>query len=141
MPLDEAKKKILLAEDDVDDRDFFADFLGDRTDIRLLPGLTTGVEVIEYLNGVSLSELLPDVIILDQNMPKLTGLETLSYIRSNERFSRIHVVIYSTYVGQELVDECLKRGGSLVKSKPVSKDGYNMMMDEILAVCKSVPVG
>jgi DNA-binding NarL/FixJ family response regulator len=51
------------------------------------------------------------------------------------------VVIYSTYVGQELIDECLKMGASLVKSKPVSKDGYNEMMDEILAVCKSISVG
>lgn len=140
MTLNLAKKKILLAEDDGDDRNFFAGFLGDRTDIELLPSLTTGVEVIEYLREISLPELLPDIIILDQNMPKLTGLETLSYIKSDERFSRINVVIYSTYVGQELISASIKQGGTLVKSKPVSKDGYNEMMDDILKVCKRISV-
>ncbi|GAB3935483.1 response regulator [Larkinella terrae] len=141
MTLTHTKKKILLAEDDGDDRDFFADFLGDRTDIELLPSLTTGVEVIEYLDGISLPELLPDIIILDQNMPKMTGLETLVAIRSDERFSPINVVIYSTYVGEELAVACLEQGGTLVKSKPVSKGGYNEMMDDILKVCKSISVG
>jgi hypothetical protein len=51
---------------------FLLIFLGNRTDIELLPGVTTGVEVIEYLNGISLVEALPDIIILDQNMPKMT---------------------------------------------------------------------
>jgi CheY-like chemotaxis protein len=141
MAFDLTKKKILLAEDDGDDRAFFADFLGDRTDIELLPSVTTGVEVIEYLNGISLPDELPDIIIMDQNMPKMNGTETLQMIRSADWFAKTVVVIYSTYVGQELIETCLKQGATLVKSKPISKEGYNEMMDEILTVCKSISVG
>ncbi|GAB3892648.1 hypothetical protein GCM10028803_05690 [Larkinella knui] len=141
MASDLSKKKILLAEDDGDDRQFFVDFLGDRTDIELLPSVTTGVEVIDYLSGISWPEALPNIIILDQNMPKMNGIETLRSIKSTTWFSRMEVVIYSTYVGRELIDEGRKLGAVLVKSKPVTKEGYNEMMDEILTVCGSISVG
>jgi CheY-like chemotaxis protein len=141
MAFDLSRKKILLAEDDGDDREFFVDFLGNRNDIELLPGLTTGVEVLDYLNGITSPAELPDIIILDQNMPRLTGKETLEAIKSTDRLAQIAVVIYSTYVGRELIDACLKRGAISVKSKPVSKEGYNEMMNEILAACNRVSVG
>ncbi|GAB3332062.1 hypothetical protein GCM10027299_38250 [Larkinella ripae] len=133
-----AKKKILLAEDDGDDRDFFVDFLSHRTDIDVLPCVTTGVEVMEYLNASPTPADLPDVIILDQNMPKLTGLETLERIRLNDLLANVVVVVYSTYVGPELIDSCLRAGAALVISKPVSYEGYHAMMDEIIAVCKRI---
>ncbi|WP_421826224.1 response regulator [Larkinella sp.] len=140
MAFDLSRKKILLAEDDGDDREFFIDFLGSRTDIELLPGVTSGVEVLDYLHRITSPDELPDIVILDQNMPKLTGKETLTAIKATDWLAQIAVVIYSTYVGRELIDECLKLGAILVKSKPVSKDGYNEMMNEILAACRRVSV-
>ena len=69
-------KKVLLAEDDIDDRWFFMDFLKERTDIELLSSVTNGVEVLDYLEEVP-EDKLPNIIILDQNMPKLNGKVTL----------------------------------------------------------------
>jgi CheY-like chemotaxis protein len=126
------RHKILLAEDDGDDAAFFFDFLQHRSDVVLLPSVTNGVEVIDYLESVSSAEELPDVIVLDQNMPKLTGLETLQFIKANDRYANIVVAIYSTYAGQQLTEECLKLGASLVETKPFSKEGYNDMLDNIL---------
>lgn len=140
MTLNLHKKKILLAEDDGDDRDFFVDFLGDRTDIELLPSVTNGTELINYLNRVSLPEETPDVIILDQNMPKMTGEETLQALKRSGWATRAIIVVYSTYVGGDLTRSCLDLGATLVKIKPVNKEGYHKMMDEILLVCKRVPV-
>ncbi len=128
------KRKILLAEDDSDDAFFFFDFLHNRSDINLLPSVTNGMEVIDYLNGVPSANDLPDVIVLDQNMPKLSGKETLDYIKSSEKYGNIAVAIYSTYVGPQLVEECLKLGAAIVETKPVTKEGYNKMMDAILEV-------
>lgn len=128
-------KKILLAEDDGDDRLFFAEFLGDRPDIRLLPAVTNGAEVLDYLNALPPDGDRPDVIVLDQNMPKLTGKETLSALKSQPlvgKYDGIPVVIYSTYVGPQLVRDCLELGAALVVPKPDSPEGYNEMMDEIL---------
>lgn len=130
------KRKILLAEDDSDDAFFFSDFLHNRTDLELLPSVTNGVEVIDYLDSILLISDFPDVILLDQNMPKLSGKETLNHIKSNARYNSIAVVMYSTYVGPQLTEECLTLGAMLVETKPITKEGYNKMMDSILKTIK-----
>lgn len=120
---------ILLAEDDGDDRTFFLEFLGDRPDITLLPMVTNGAEVLDYLRADCPA---PDIIVLDQNMPKLSGTEALKALKAADSFAAIPVVIYSTYVEPQLVDECLNLGAALVLPKPDSPEGYNEMMDAIL---------
>lgn len=128
------KRTILLAEDDSDDTFFFFDFLRHRTDIDLLPCVTNGVEVLDYLTNIDDDDALPDVIILDQNMPKLSGIEALKAIRANDRYARISVVMYSTYVGPQLAGECSALGATSVETKPVNQAGYNAMIDAILGV-------
>jgi CheY-like chemotaxis protein len=125
--------KILLADDDLDDRWFFEDFLRDRRDIILLPAATSGTEVIQYLDSLTSEEELPDVIILDQNMPGLSGKETLAFLRSRNRYNQIPVLIYSTYTGQKLIDECTELGAASVMLKPSSPEEYNGMIDRILS--------
>ncbi|TDE12093.1 response regulator [Dyadobacter psychrotolerans] len=124
--------KILLADDDTDDRWFFQDFLKHRTDVAFFPSVTDGVEVLEYLNSVEADSDFPHVIILDQNMPKLSGKETLCELKANPRYSEIAIVIYSTYTDQKLIDDCRLLGALTVQPKPVSLEGYNEMIDAIL---------
>lgn len=127
-------KKILLADDDVDDQWFFANFLKQRPDIEILPSMTNGSELLEYLDKLPGEENFPDLIILDQNMPKLNGAETLSALKSNERYNKINVVVYSTYTDKKLIEECTDLGAALVLAKPVSFEGYNLMISNVLTV-------
>ena len=126
-----ASIKILLAEDDGDDRTFFYDFLKERKDIVLLPPAENGVEVFHYLEKVDTSAY-PDAIILDQNMPKRNGLQTLQLLKSTNRFSKIPVVVYSTYTDENLIQESLRSGATLVCPKPVTSEGYNNMINVLL---------
>jgi len=123
-------KSILLAEDDEDDRLFFKDFLDDRSDVFLLPPAENGMELMNALDAAMKKNSLPDLIILDQNMPKLTGMQTLKRIRQNEGYANIPVFIYSTYTTDEMVRNCMSNGASLVFSKPADKAGYSFMIDE-----------
>lgn len=125
-------KKILLADDDVDDRWFFVDFLKHRTDLEILSSMTNGKELIEYLDGITDDANFPNLIILDQNMPKMNGKETLSILKNNVRYSKIDIIIYSTYTDSKLVEECMSLGAALVLAKPVSSEGYNHMISDIL---------
>ncbi len=118
-------KKILLAEDDGDDQAFFVEFLGNRADISLLPMVANGVEVIAYLDAVSTEDERPDIIVLDQNMPKLTGKETLDALKQDGKNAGIPVIVYTTYAGQQLINECEGLGAALVTVKPDSREGYN----------------
>lgn len=56
-----------------------------------------GIEALEILNQKS-NELgvLPDVILLDLNMPKMNGLEFLQTMRKDERFKNIKVFVMTT---------------------------------------------
>lgn len=126
------QRKILLAEDDIDERTFFHNYLSSRTDIVLLPIAEDGEELINYLEKKSVQEGLPDLVILDQNMPRLNGLETLQYLKNSEKLEKIPVVIYSTYADENLARKGLGAGAMSVHSKPDSFKGYNELIDNFL---------
>ena len=127
-------KKILLAEDDGDDRRFFYEFLQSRKDVVLLPAVENGVELFDYLEKASDKTALPDAIILDQNMPKRNGLETLQLLKKTNQYAHIPVMVYSTYADETLVRKSTALGASLVVPKPVTGEGYRRMMDAFLKV-------
>ena len=124
----------MLAEDDEDDRMFFETFLVERKNIHLLLSVGDGAELIEALQKPGQLNLLPDIIILDHNMPRMNGLETLQVLKASERYAGIPVIIYSTYIHEHLIDSCLKSGASLVLEKPDGKAGYLLMMDKMVGV-------
>ncbi|CAN5632473.1 response regulator [soil metagenome] len=125
------RKKVLLAEDDYDDRIFFLEHLGERTDVELMPIAENGVEVLKYLNTLKSNDF-PDLIILDQNMPMKNGIQTLEELKSIEAFASIPVVIYSTYADSHLIETCMNKGAETVVTKPLAKKEYEDMMDNFM---------
>jgi CheY-like chemotaxis protein len=121
-------KKILLAEDDMDDQKIFQEFLAHRTDIDLLPPAENGDEVFRLIEGGH----VPDIIILDQNMPKRNGLQTLQLLKETSAYTHIPVIIYSTYADGNLVQRSTDLGAAGVWSKPITQEGYNEMIDALL---------
>ncbi len=125
------RKKILLAEDDFDDRSFFVEHLSERDDIELLPIAENGIEVFKFLDGLS-TEDYPDLIVLDQNMPMKSGIQTLEDLKASKAFAAIPVVIYSTYADSSLINTCISKGAEMVVTKPLSKNEYRDMMDNFM---------
>ncbi len=132
------KKKVLLAEDDGDDNFFFVYFLEERVDISILNCVENGLEVIQFLDALANNEDLPDFILLDQNMPKMNGLETLKYLKGNARYASIPVFVYSTYADQNLAEKCGLFGAALVHQKPTDKEGYNKMIDACIEMIDNI---
>jgi CheY-like chemotaxis protein len=127
-------RKVILVEDDPDDRDLFTTFFGKRGDVTLLPTATNGIELIQYLEGLSSENDFPHLIVLDQNMPMMNGKQTLQYLKSSPRFSKIPAVIYSTYTDSNLIVDCKNLGAKMVASKPIDDGGYQKMMDDFLQI-------
>ena len=127
-----APKKILLAEDDLDDQEIFYDFLNHRNDISLMPMVENGVELIDVLEMIDNSDLLPHLIVLDHNMPKRNGYQTLELLKGTARYQHIPVVVYSTYIDQRLAEACSAIGASAVVTKPTTKQEYNHMIEGLL---------
>jgi CheY-like chemotaxis protein len=93
-----------------------------------------GEEAIEYLSHIEPTDK-PDVILLDINMPKMNGLEFLSYIRKREEWKDLKVFVVTT--SDERVDREASRklgiSGYIVKplklNNPSSIDSFNLMID------------
>jgi CheY-like chemotaxis protein len=96
-----------------------------------------GVALIETLNGLRDETAMPHFIILDQNMPKRNGLQTLELLKKHPRYSQIPVVIYSTYIEERLKQEGKNLGACDVLAKPVTQEGYNQMITTIIKHCRA----
>jgi len=129
-------KKVLLADDDADDREIFVRVLDKKADVQLVRTVENGREVIDYLNGLPAPEQLPHLIILDHNMPKMNGTETLGRLKSDKRYSDIHVVIYSTYSDNKMKETCEQLGASMVLAKPASIREYEAIIDRFLGLVR-----
>ena len=129
-------KKILLAEDDADDQDFFSDFIKSRTDVVLVSVAKNGEEVFDSLSGTRVPGNLPDLIILDQNMPKRNGMQTLQMLKENSSYAAIPVFIYSTYADAVLQQQSADAGAISVFPKPYTPEGYHNMINAMLDLLK-----
>ena len=127
-------KKVLLADDDADDREIFERVLGKKTNVSLLHSAENGKEVIDFLGRIHSPEELPNLIILDHNMPKMNGTETLGLLKSSSRYADIAVVIYSTYSDTRLIRKCEELGAAMVLAKPSSIREYEAIIDKFLGI-------
>jgi CheY-like chemotaxis protein len=124
-------KKIMLAEDDEDDKWIFIEIMKDLTadgNIRF-DAVDNGVQIMQALEN---NPELPDLVVLDQNMPQLNGRETLELIKKSDRFNHIPVVIYSTYNDSRLSKECLNIGATQIITKPDTFDGFKEMIEMLV---------
>ena len=132
-----ALKRVLLAEDDPDDRELFCKFIQERKDIELLATAVDGGMLLQLLDEVNSEQNLPDMIILDHNMPKMTGLEVLNILKDRPRYAHIPVLVYSTYADHNFTKKFKEAGAVAVVSKPVTANGYREMIDEFMRAVPS----
>ena len=124
-------KKIVLVDDDADDRQIFEDILREIDPEAVIVEAENGLEMVALLNKMP-DEELPDMIILDQNMPKMTGKESLIFVKESPRYRHISTIVYSTYQVQDFYQECLELGAQDVVAKPDSMQAYREMIEQFL---------
>jgi CheY-like chemotaxis protein len=126
-------RRILLADDDADDRELFEEVFADLpSDQYQLNCVNNGIEVIDFLRSINNPYHLPDLIILDQKMPGMSGREVFDILKADEIYRQIPVIIYSTYNDRTFISECKRKGVVAVVSKPVSYEGYIKMINTFL---------
>ena len=124
-------KKILLVDDDIDDRLIFAELLAASDPDPQVAFAENGLEMVAQLENTS-GDNLPDLIILDQNMPKMTGKESLIFLKESERYRHIPTIIYSTHQVKDFYRECLTLGAQDVVAKPDTMHAYREMIANFL---------
>ncbi len=62
---------------------------------------------------------LPQVIILDINMPEVSGLDLLEFIRSRPQWRSLPVIMLSSETADPMIDRALSLGANAYITKPV----------------------
>jgi CheY-like chemotaxis protein len=127
-----AKIRILLVEDDEDDRYFFRWGIGESGIEAELTAVTDGRQLMDFLLNVP-EPLVPDVIFLDLNMPGMDGKAALQEIRRQKKFSAIPVVILSTSTRPKDIEETYKYGANRYISKTLFYGDSKKWMKKLFA--------
>ena len=107
-------KKILLAEDDQDDVEIFKDVL---TDLAFDVNLEVAVNGMELMKMLEESEVFPELIFLDLNMPLKNGMFCLQEIKANQRWKDVKVIILSTSSHQDQIKAAYDKGADFYMVK------------------------
>ncbi len=91
-----------------------------------------GKSALEILNSlVEKEEKLPDLILLDINLPKITGLEVLHEIKSHKSTESIPTIIFTSSDAMSDMKYCYEKGANLYLKKPNNIKEYKKIMDYI----------
>jgi len=108
--------RILLADDDIDDCQFFTEALQALPIPTELNVVHDGEQLMNYLTEHT--EHLPNVLFLDINMPRKNGFECLTEIKHNEKMKDLPVVMFSTSGAQDKISILFKTGADVYIRKP-----------------------
>ncbi|HKZ36617.1 MAG TPA: response regulator [Chryseolinea sp.] len=104
---------ILCIDDDPDDTDFFCEAIKVVSPEAKCMTANDGLSALKILR----SEILPDIIFLDINMPRMSGREVLMQIKKSYKLSQVPIIIYSTTILPRDVDNFRNLGAHDVLAK------------------------
>ena len=117
---------ILMADDDEDDRMLAQDALRESGTQATLQFVSDGIELLERLRQAAAQDdeaLLPDLLLLDLNMPRLDGRAALLEIKSHPKLRKLPVVVLTTSGAPADIDACYAGGANSYITKAVTYQG------------------
>jgi two-component system, response regulator len=134
--------RFLVVEDDPDDRLLMEEGFREAKLTNTVDFVEDGVALMAHLER-SPPSLLPNVILLDLNLPRMDGREALRWLKESLQYRHIPVVILTTSKAEEDVLNSYETGASSYISKPVTFDAMMHMirsMEEYWVQIVTLPV-
>ena len=125
--------EILLAEDNPGDARLTVEGFKDAKVKNNITIVEDGIEALAYLRheGEHAKVQLPDLILLDLNMPKKDGREVLAEIKADERLRHIPVLVFTVSNAEKDIPTAYNLQANAFITKPID-------LDEFIAVVKSL---
>ena len=86
-----------------------------------------GEEAFDILKG----ESLPDIILLDLNMPRMSGIEFLTKIKSDDKLKYLPVIILTTSENRVDLLKCFEIGIAGYIIKPLKYEDYESKLKKV----------
>lgn len=129
---------ILHADDDENDV-IFLNYAFKQANIptRLL-SVSDGQQVVDYLSGQGnyanrAQHPFPALVLLDLKMPRMNGLQTLSWIRARPAFQPLIVILFTASANQTDIEQAYRLGANSFIIKPAGMDRLTDLMKALYA--------
>jgi len=121
--------KILLVEDSLADVELTLDALQDAKVANEVTVVRDGAAALAHLRSTEAPS--PDLVILDLNLPRLSGHEVLAVMKADEELRRIPVAVLSTSAAESDVAKTYDLGANCFLTKPVDIDQFVHVVQSI----------
>jgi CheY-like chemotaxis protein len=128
------KNIVVYADDDADDLLLVREALSNYSSNLDLITLNNGAEALSYLKHLIEKETTPCLIILDINMPKLDGKETLTRIRELKELKNVPVILFTTS-SQQLDKKFAHAYNAGFITKPIDFQQMDRIANEFINHC------
>jgi CheY-like chemotaxis protein len=125
----QSSKVVLVVEDNPDDISLVE--IGVRNaecpfDFRFV---SDGEQALAYLQGAGAymdrsRHPLPDLVVLDLQMPRRDGFEVLKWIRTRQHLDRLQVIVWTGWEEPDTPDRVRRAGANLFLRKPTEANGW-----------------
>lgn len=129
-----ATKLIFWAEDDLEDYELFKAIMYDISSEYRVEHFSNGKMLLDNLSNLS-TEDYPNLIIMDMNMPVMSGLQTYQMIASNSQYNGMPVVLFTTSTSQMDKSICRMLRVRMV-TKPNNIGEIRLRLAEILSYAR-----
>lgn len=130
MSINDSKKEvnILIAEDDEGHRLLIKRNFEKAGICNNMRFFEDGQAILDFIQSKNIESEHPNgesyLLILDINMPKVTGIEVLEYVKSQENLKKIPVIMLTTTDDPREIDSCYALGCNSYITKPVAYEDF-----------------
>jgi len=95
--------------------------------------VTDGEAALNFLlrRGVYRDAPVPNIVLLDLNLPKRNGREVLAEIKRTPEIQRIPVAVLTTSESEEDIAQCYELGANCYLAKPVDIEKFRAMVNSL----------
>jgi CheY-like chemotaxis protein len=130
---------IVVADDDLDDQELIAAAFGEAKVRVVVNAVFDGIQLLDYLLGINRfkGRTMPDLVLLDLNMPLMDGFEALRQLRQYPTLKKLPVYIVSVSRSEEDKTKALELGATGFYSKGASSKELKQIVQEVCFECFS----
>jgi CheY-like chemotaxis protein len=125
---------IFLAEDDIDDQELLAEAFSQLDNSISVKAVNNGKKALSFLEQLPANEN-PCLIVLDYNLPELSGAEILQRLNQTDQFKEVTKVVWSTSNSPVYEKICLDLGAKAYLVKPNDISGITRLAQLMLQMC------
>jgi len=127
---------VFLAEDDMDDQEMLMEMMAEAFPQIIFTTANTGSSALTLLQSIAADDV-PRLILLDYNLPEMSGAEILEHISRMKHLEKSRRVVWSTSNSPVYQQRCLALGAQLYIVKPVDIAAFRNIAEQLVALCIS----